>query len=158
MWRIKTTKDGIWLGRWILHSATQFHPFSTLPWDDQYPLFPGMTNTLYTIPPLIKVPESYIGKVPVQGRTTKDGVWLGPRVASGSERVASVLKNFRNYVANKDHQGWRLARSLDITLGHPIPPFLYPSLSGGPDSLNRISASLSGTSAGVTLPRGAAVR
>src|SRR6516225_11148221 len=38
MWRIKTTKDGIWLGRWILHSATQFHPFSTLPWDDQYPL------------------------------------------------------------------------------------------------------------------------
>src|SRR6516164_302882 len=100
MWRIKTTKDGVWLGRWILHSATQFHPFSTLPWDDQYPLFPGMTNTLYTIPPLIKVPESYIGKVPVQGRTTKDGVWLGPR-------VASVLKNFRNYVANKDHQGWR---------------------------------------------------
>ena len=46
MWRIKTTKDGIWLGRWILHSATQFHPFSTLPWDDQY---------LYTIGPLIKV-------------------------------------------------------------------------------------------------------
>src|SRR6516225_9696075 len=38
MWRIKTTKDGVWLGRWILHSATQFHPFSTLPWDDQYPL------------------------------------------------------------------------------------------------------------------------
>ena len=36
-----------------------------------------MTNTLYTIAPLIKVPESYIGKVPVQGRTTKDGVWLG---------------------------------------------------------------------------------
>ena len=36
--------------------------------------------------------------------------------------------NFRNYVPNKDHQGWRLARSLDITLGHPIPPFLYPSL------------------------------
>src|SRR6516164_7477213 len=64
-----------------------------------------------------------IGKVPVQGRTTKDGVWLGPRVASGSERVASVLKNFRNYVANKDHQGWRLARSLDITLGHPFHPF-----------------------------------
>ena len=57
MWRIKTTKDGIWLGRWILHSATQFHPFSTLPWDDQYPLFPGMTNTLYTIGPLIKVSE-----------------------------------------------------------------------------------------------------
>src|SRR6516162_586814 len=26
------------------------------------------------------------------------------------------------------HQGWHLARSLDITLGHPIPPFLYPSL------------------------------
>src|SRR6516165_6654138 len=94
--------------------------------------FPGMTNTLYTIAPLIKVSERgktpYIGKVPVQGRTTKDGVWLGPSVASGSERVASVLKNFRNYVANKDHQGWRLARSLDITLGHPIPPFLYPSL------------------------------
>src|SRR6516164_8891111 len=22
----------------LLHSATQFHPFSTLPWDDQYPL------------------------------------------------------------------------------------------------------------------------
>ena len=57
MWRIKTTKDGVWLGRWILHSATQFHPFSTLPWDDQYPLFPGMTNTLYTIAPLIKVSE-----------------------------------------------------------------------------------------------------
>src|SRR6516165_872599 len=38
MWRIKTTKDGVWLGSWILHSATQFHPFSTLPWDDQYPL------------------------------------------------------------------------------------------------------------------------
>src|SRR6516164_7205455 len=104
MWRIKTTKDGIWLGRWILHSATQFHPFSTLPWDDQYPLFPGMTNTLYTIGPLIKVSE--------RGKT---------------ERVASVLKNFRNYVANKDHQGWHLARSLDITLGHPIPPFIYPS-------------------------------
>ena len=33
--------NGVWLGRWILHSATQFHPFSTLPWDDQYPLFPG---------------------------------------------------------------------------------------------------------------------
>src|SRR6516162_688387 len=62
MWRIKTTKDGIWLGRWILHSATQFHPFSTLPWDDQYPLFPGMTNTLYTIGPLIKVSER--GKIP----------------------------------------------------------------------------------------------
>jgi hypothetical protein len=30
--------------------------------------------------------------------------------------------------------------------------------SGGPDSLNRISASLSGTSAGVRLPRGAAAR
>jgi len=26
-------------------------------WDDQYPLFPGMTNTLYTIGPLIKVSE-----------------------------------------------------------------------------------------------------
>ena len=22
----------------LLHSVTQFHPFSTLPWDDQYPL------------------------------------------------------------------------------------------------------------------------
>ena len=32
----------------LLHSGTQFHPFSTLPWDDQYLLFPGMTNTLYT--------------------------------------------------------------------------------------------------------------
>ena len=80
----------------------------------------------YVVQHTLRLP--YIGKVPVQGRTTKDGVWLGPRVASGSERVASVLKNFRNYVANKDHQGWRLARSLDITLGHPIPPFLYPSL------------------------------
>src|SRR6516165_4416403 len=113
MWRIKTTKDGVWLGRWILHSATQFHPFSTLPWDDQYPLHHRAIDQ-----------SLREGK----GRTTKDGVWLGPRVASGSERVASVLKNFRNYVANKDHQGWRLARSLDITLGHPIPPFLYPSL------------------------------
>src|SRR6516162_7800563 len=67
MWRIKTTKDGIWLGRWILHSATQFHPFSTLPWDDQYPLFPGMTNTLYTIGPLIKVSErgSHVGRKPL---------------------------------------------------------------------------------------------
>src|SRR6516162_9284773 len=63
MWRIKTTKDGIWLGRWILHSATQFHPFSTLPWDDQYPLFPGMTNTLYTIGPLIKVSAGFANAV-----------------------------------------------------------------------------------------------
>ena len=88
MWRIKTTKDGVWLGGWI-----------------------GGRGHSVALP--------YV---------TKGGVWLGPRVASGSERVASVLKNFRNYVANKDHQGWRLARSLDITLGHPIPPFLYPSL------------------------------
>src|SRR6516162_8528840 len=111
MWRIKTTR---------MASGSVVGYYTRPPNSTQYPLFPGMTNTLYTIPPLIKVPESYIGKVPVQGRTTKDGVWLGPR-------VASVLKNFRNYVANKDHQGWRLARSLDITLGHPIPPFLYPS-------------------------------
>src|SRR6516165_3772365 len=171
----------------LLHSATQFHPFSTLPWDDQYPasnrhtlpwdmwrikttkdaVWPGgwiggrrhsvalpyvtkggvwlgkatkdgvwlggriggrghSVALPYVVQHTLRLP--YIGKVPVQGRTTKDGVWLGPRVASGSERVASVLKNFRNYVANKDHQGWRLARSLDITLGYPIPPFLYPSL------------------------------
>ena len=31
-------------------------------------------------------------------------------------------------------------------------------LSGGPDSLNRISASISGTSARIRLPRGAAAR
>src|SRR6516162_10283656 len=76
--RGKTTKDGIWLGRWILHSATQFHPFSTLPWDDQYPLHHRAID-----------------------QSLREG---------------------------KDHQGWHLARSLDITLGHPIPPFLYPSL------------------------------
>jgi hypothetical protein len=63
----------------------------------------------------------------VEGRTVLVE-FLREHLASGSERVASVLKNFRNYVANKDHQGWHLARSLDITLGHPIPPFLYPSL------------------------------
>src|SRR6516162_7384681 len=34
----EATGGADWLGRWILHSATQFHPFSTLPWDDQYPL------------------------------------------------------------------------------------------------------------------------
>jgi hypothetical protein len=28
----------VWRSPRLLHSATQFHPFSTLPWDDQYPL------------------------------------------------------------------------------------------------------------------------
>ena len=75
MWRIKTTKDGVWLGRWILHSATQFHPFSTLPRDDQYPLFPGMTNTLYTIAPLIKVSE--------RGKTISGRCGVAVRAAAG---------------------------------------------------------------------------
>src|SRR6516162_1784894 len=82
MWRIKTTKDGVWLGRWILHSATQFHPFSTLPWDDQYPLFPGMTNTLYTIPPLIKVPER--GKRVGFAKESTHQIGIPGRIASES--------------------------------------------------------------------------
>jgi hypothetical protein len=50
-------------------------------------------------------------------RLAEIGVWLG----KGGVCIEEL-------VANKDHQGWHLARSLDITLGHPIPPFLYPSL------------------------------
>ena len=94
MWRIKTTKDGIWLGRWILHSATQLHPFSTLPWDDQYLLFPGMTNTLYTIGPLIKVSER--GKTPQFGTETGRRSYGARNAALASSRLSASMSPRRS--------------------------------------------------------------
>ena len=56
----------------LLHSATQFHPFSTLPWDDQYP-----ASNLHTLPwDMWRI------------KTTKDGVWLGGWIGGRGHSVA----------------------------------------------------------------------